>query len=328
MKTPAFWYKSSPDLLACALSPLARFYHWADRHNKQQTDPKRASIPVLCVGNITAGGSGKTPVTLALHKLLQDEKLSVSPAFLTRGYKSHVVGPEYVDTSHSPEIWGDEALLLAEHGPTIVAKSRYDGAQLGFDTGRDIVLLDDGLQHYGLRKDLSFCVVDGAHGLGNGRPLPAGPLRVTLADALPDLDAFILVGDATHPSCSAILSCGKPVFKASVHPTNLDELPRNMPYLAFCGIGLPQKFKTTLNQNGFHLVGFEDFADHHTYSADELLSLINTALKKDARLITTEKDFARLPDFPKKSMIDVLKIELVWEDAPALSRYIKEALGK
>ncbi|MDY0030281.1 MAG: tetraacyldisaccharide 4'-kinase [Pseudobdellovibrionaceae bacterium] len=328
MKTPDFWYKDSPNLLSHILSPMARLYQWADRHNKTQKRQRQAPIQVLCVGNITAGGSGKTPVVLALLKLLLNHKISLSPAFLTRGYKSHVIGPEYVDNSHNPDLWGDEALLLADHGQTIVAKSRYDGAHLAADTGRDIVLLDDGLQHYGLKKDLSFCVVDGAHGLGNGLVLPAGPLRVSLPDALPDIDAFILIGDPVHPSCKEILSCGKSIFKASVRPTNLNELSRDISYLAFCGIGLPQKFKKTLEQNGFHLVGFEAFADHHSYSADDLSKLVNTALKKNVRLITTEKDFARLPDFQKKSMIDVLKIELAWEDEAALSKYIKEVLGK
>ncbi|MCB1557647.1 MAG: tetraacyldisaccharide 4'-kinase [Alphaproteobacteria bacterium] len=327
MKTPSFWYKDKPDFMARLLSPLGALYQWADRYNYNRTDARRAPLPVLCVGNINAGGSGKTPTVVALFKLLQDYQLAKAPAFLLRGYHSRVVGPCYVEEAATSDQWGDEAVLLSDIGPTIVAQSRYDGACLAARCGQDIVVLDDGLQHYDLAKDISFCVVDGAHGFGNGLALPSGPLRVTFEDAIPAIDAFIVIGDPTHSSCSMIFSSGKPVFRAALRPTNLSELSLDQPYFGFCGIGLPQKFKSSLQDCGVKLVGFESFADHHAYSFDDLAALGKKATALGARLITTSKDAVRLVDFPQKSLVDELKVSLVWEDQIAVVDFIRGRLS-
>ncbi|MFA7276501.1 MAG: tetraacyldisaccharide 4'-kinase [Pseudobdellovibrionaceae bacterium] len=324
MKTPTHWY-SSPfygPLAAWALSPFAFLYAFGARHHRAQASPRPVEIPVLCLGNLVAGGSGKTPTAIALRKILDQSKISLSPTFVTRGYKGSITGPERVDGSHDPCLWGDEALLLARHAPTFVARNRYDGAVAALSAGADCIILDDGFQNYSLHKTLSFCVIDGQMGFGNGQVIPSGPLREPLQDGLDRADAFILIGDDTR-DVRAVLPPDKPVFTAQITPCAKDALP-NVPYIGFCGIGFPDKFKSTLEKAGVTLAGWRSFADHHVYTIDDMTRLVGDALAHDARLVTTEKDYVRLPDFAKKSLIDVLPVEVVFDDPAAFIAFLKK----
>ncbi|MEK7800939.1 MAG: tetraacyldisaccharide 4'-kinase [Pseudomonadota bacterium] len=326
MKTPAFWYAPSPhNSLARLLSPLAALYAHMARLDKSRYTPKSVTAPVICIGNIIAGGSGKTPCAITLMKLLKDSKTFLSPAFVTRGYKGKVEGPERVDDTNSPTFWGDEALLLCRHAPTYVAQNRLAGAELAIFNGADAVLLDDGLQHYSLQKDISFCVIDCMMGFGNGKVIPAGPLRQTLSDAWPAIDAFLLIGDDIH-NIRAQLPLSKPVFTGTLKACEPLELS-NTPYIAFCGIGFPDKFKKTLSENGIELAGWHPFADHHAYTMDDMTRLVDEAINNKARLITTEKDFVRLPDFHQKSLIDVLPIEIHFDEPQNIIDFIRSKLA-
>lgn len=327
MKTPAFWYQSSSSLCGHLLSPLSSVYRFFARSHQNQSVPQTVTAPVICVGNIVAGGSGKTPTTMALLQLLQDRQISLSPSIVTRGYKGHIEGPERVDRFHSPILWGDEALLLAEHAPTIVSKNRYKGAQYAVETGADLIVLDDGLQNYSLTRDIGFCVIDGMMGFGNGRVIPAGPLRQTLEDALPSIDAFILIGEDMR-NVEDLLPQDKPVFTARIVPRP-DADPRYMgPYVGFCGIGYPEKFKQTISKNGFELTDFIAFPDHHAYTDTDLSRLVERAMDLKSRLLTTEKDFVRIADFPKKSLIDVLAVDLVFDAPEKLAGFIQTKLAR
>ena len=324
MKTPSFWYATSsprPPLLARVLSPLASLYAAGARFHRNHAAPRAVSIPVICLGNLVAGGSGKTPTSIALMKLLKDRNNFLSPAFVTRGYRGKITGPERVDDSNNAVFWGDEALLLARHATTYVAANRYLGADHAQFNGADAVLMDDGLQNYDLQKTVSFAVIDGMMGFGNGQVIPAGPLRQPLEDGLSRADAFILIGDDTR-SIRATLPANKPVFSARITvPDHLD-LPQT-PYIAFCGIGFPDKFKATLTKHGTHCVAFHAFADHHAFTMEDMTRLVDDAIEHKARLITTEKDYVRLPDFSKKSMIDVLPIEIAFDDPDGILAFIK-----
>lgn len=326
MKTPAFWYAPSQhNGLATILSPLAALYARIARLDKSQHTPQTVTAPVLCLGNIVAGGSGKTPCAIALMKLLKDSQTFLSPAFVTRGYKGKVEGPERVDDTNSPTFWGDEALLLCRTAPTYVAHNRLAGAELAIFNGADAVLLDDGLQHYSLQKDISFCVIDGMMGFGNGHVIPAGPLRQTLSDALPSIDAFLLIGDDIH-HIRAQLPPDKPIFTGKLNVCKPLELS-STPYIAFCGIGFPDKFKKTLVENGVELAGWYPFADHHAYTMDDITRLVDDALQNKARIITTEKDFVRLPDFHQKSLIDVLPVEIHFDEPQSILTFIHSKLA-
>lgn len=336
MKTPSFWYPSPasrPPLLARILAPLASLYAAGARFHRDHATPHSVAIPVICLGNLVAGGSGKTPTAIALMKLLKDRTMFLSPAFVTRGYRGKITGPERVDDSNNAVFWGDEALLLARHATTYVAANRFQGADHARFNGADAVLLDDGLQNYDLQKTVSFAVIDARMGFGNGRVIPAGPLRQPLADGLSSADAFILIGDATQAatqdstrSVRAALPDKVPVFSARMTVPDHVDLPQT-PYVAFCGIGFPEKFKASLAGHGVDCVAFHAFADHHAFTMDDMTRLVEDAIERKARLITTEKDYVRLPDFSKKSLIDVLPIEIVFDDPDAIVTFLQTRIA-
>ena len=324
MKTPSFWYKPTASIASTFLSPLAKLYATGAKFHRTHSKPQPVASPVICLGNLVAGGSGKTPTAIALMKLIVDSHLFLSPAFVTRGYKGKVVGAERVDDSNNSTMWGDEAILLARHATTYVSANRYEGADHAVFNGADAVILDDGLQNYDLIKDISFAVVDGMMGFGNERVIPAGPLRQPLEDGYSRTDAFIVIGEDTHHIVDKLPE-DKPVFRAKMLVREPVDLPHT-PYIAFCGIGFPDKFRATIDSQKIDCVGFHAYADHHHFTIEDMTKLVDEALDKKARLLTTEKDFVRLPDFTKKSLIDVLPIEIIFENPDAIIDFIRARL--
>lgn len=325
MKTPSFWYDSEPlsPLFSFLLRPFAWLYTWGARLHEKHSHPAPHPLPVICLGNLTAGGSGKTPTSIALSKLFQAERVFLSPAFVTRGYRGKIRLTERVDQSGNAALWGDEAVLLARHAPTFVSPNRHAGALAAKSHGADVVILDDGLQNYSMTKSVSFAVVDGQMGFGNGEILPAGPLRQPLEDGFKSVDAFILIGEDTA-RIEKTLPPDKPVFKANLQVRIPPDLPLHEPYVGFCGIGFPEKFRRTLIEIGIDLKGWHPFADHHPYTIQDMYLLMGEALDKKTRLITTEKDYVRLPDFHQKTMIDTLPVEIVFESPDLLLAFIRE----
>ncbi len=327
-KTPSFWYRSESSaepLIETAMAPLACIYALGHKIHQISKKPQHFSAPVICIGNIVTGGSGKTPSALALSKLIKHEKLALNPFFLTRGYGGHMKGPVLAHPQeHDFRETGDEALLLAKSAPTIVAENRALGAELAIEEGADIILMDDGLQNPGIHKDIRLVVIHGDTGFGNKKILPAGPLRSPLLKAITNADAFIMIGEDKR-NVRAILPAGKPVFSASV--SALETPPKDKKYVAFAGLGYPQKFFNTLDKLGCNVVETLSFPDHYPYMAEDLERLSGLAEGKDAELITTEKDYQRLPtDF--KTKVHVLPIELAWDNEAALVAFLKDKLQK
>jgi tetraacyldisaccharide 4'-kinase len=323
MKAPSFWYDTSNrlNLLARALIPLGSLYAHVGQAIRTHKSPRAASLPVICVGNLVVGGSGKTPTALAILDIIRQEKIFLSPAFLTRGYGGAVRGPERVDPQGDASIWGDESLLLARHAPTFIARNRYNGVEMIREYGHDVVILDDGLQHTQLKKDISLCVIDGATGFGNGEVMPAGPLRQSLREGFDLCDAFIVVNDDIRRTQN-ILPTNKKVFTAHLVPRDDIDLSENGDYVAFCGIAFPEKFRKSLNTCRAKVINFHVFDDHHPYNFAEIGRLVDEALRHNARLITTEKDFVRLPDFARKNLIDVLPIALSFDEPTQIAHLI------
>lgn len=326
LKTPSFWYKDKlgvSSLWELAFWPLSFVYEAGHRLRFSSKSTFRANIPVICVGNVTAGGSGKTPVALALHDLLTARGLTQSPYFLTRGYGGSQCEAAQVDVHDGGvERWGDEALLLVEKGPVIVSPIRADGAALAMKSGADLVLMDDGFQNPSLHKDISLLVLDGSAGLGNGKLLPAGPLREHFKDALVRCDAVIIIGE-DRQDIRARVPSSIPVFFAHLAPVFEGDLSAR--YIGFAGLGRPVKFKRAMESFGLHLVGFHAFADHYAYSTHDIDRLIAEARAKDAFLITTTKDMARLhPSLAED--IKIFPVSLHWEDEEAVASFFKARL--
>ena len=250
--------------------------------------PHRPRAKVVCVGNLTAGGTGKTPIAIAVARALIAR--GTRPVILSRGYGGRMKGPAVVDPAHdTANETGDEALLLAAAAPVVVARDRRAGAVRADEEGADVIVMDDGHQNFSVAKDLSLVVIDGAVGFGNGRVLPAGPLREPVAQGLARADAVILVGDGT-PALSGFAG---PVLRARLTPVDVFGL-KGARVVAFAGIGRPKKFFESLRVLGADLLETREYADHHAYTASEIARLKSKARGTDAVLITTEKDFVRL----------------------------------
>lgn len=313
MNTPAFW--NSRNIVATALLPLSWGYDLARRLRRAWVTPTTLPVPVICVGNITAGGAGKTPVALHIGALLK--RAGIRAFFLSRGYGGRLSGPISVDPAmHNAGDVGDEPLLLCACLPTIVSKSRLAGAQYAIAQGAQVIVMDDGFQNPALKKNLSLVVVDGAIGFGNGFLLPAGPLREPLREGLARADALIVI-NATEPWT---LAQGKPVFTAATQPLAVDAV-KDRRWLAFCGIAYPQKFFTTLHNLGGHVMATRAFADHHPYMPHEIENLRHEATDLGAQLITTAKDLVRIPD-QCRGNIHALEIMLAFDKEEAFANLI------
>jgi tetraacyldisaccharide 4'-kinase len=275
MRTPDFWQHKGP--LALLLSPLGLLYGLSVAWKARTAKPYHCGVPVICVGNLTAGGSGKTPVALAVATRLLARGAKVF--FLTRGYGGAEAGPLLVTNQSAAKV-GDEALLLAKTAPTIVARDRAAGAKLAVAQGATVIVMDDGHQNFTLAKALSLAVVDG---FGNGLMIPAGPLRESVAQGLSRADVVIAMNDVP-------LAFGGPVLRARLAADSADFKGKRV--FAFAGIGRPEKFITSLQEAGAIVTGWEFFPDHHPYSTVEIARLRQQA--GDAALVTTEKDFVRL----------------------------------
>ncbi len=316
MQAPDFWRRDG--LLAHLLSPLGGVYHLAGVLRRAATRPWQAPLPVICVGNLVAGGAGKTPVALSLLEILRERGLK--PAALTRGYGGAAAGPLRVAPGeHDAAAVGDEALLLAAAAPTWVARDRVAGAKAAAADGANVIVMDDGFQNPSLKKDLSLLVIDAAYGLGNGRVMPAGPLRETPASGFARADAVVVVGEHYIGETEKNLSKDLPILRARLQPR--DSTLAGQRVFAFAGIGRPEKFFDSLRGLGAELAGTESFPDHQPYTAATLARLRGAAQAAGARLVTTAKDAARLGT--AAGDIAVLDVALAWDDKEALLRLLE-----
>ena len=315
MRAPGFWQRDG--LLSRLLAPFSGPV--ADATARRMAQPGwRPPVPVVCCGNPGVGGAGKTPLALDLGARLTRRGARV--AFLTRGYGGRGQTAARVTLGHEVRDVGDEALLLAAVAPTFVGADRVASAKAAVEAGATVLVMDDGLQNPGLVKDLSFIVVDGAVGFGNGRVLPAGPLREPVAASAARCQAAIVIGDE-HPSIGRLLPLHLPVLRATLRPEAPDLAGRRV--LAFAGIGRPSKFFTTLAEAGAVLVGHRAFADHHRFHPAELRRLQRRAEKLDAVLVTTPKDAVRLP--PEwLEVVHVADASLAWADETQIERLLSE----
>jgi tetraacyldisaccharide 4'-kinase len=322
MRAPEFW--SHDGMLARSLAPLGAVYAWAVARRLAEADEYRPAVPVICVGNIVAGGAGKTPVALSLAEALKRAGRAVH--LLTRGYGGTEVGPRAVDLDrHDAARMGDEALLLAAAAPTWVARWRPDGAVAAVSMGADIIVMDDGFQNGSIAKDLSLVVVDGFSGFGNGRVIPAGPCREPPARGLARADAMVLVGEDRTGAARLAEAAGAPVLSARLAPGPEAARLAGRRVVAFAGIGRPAKFFATLAECGAELVSSHAFPDHHPYGEGQVASLLAEAEAERALLVTTAKDRVRVPS-SLRSRVDVLTVTLEWQE-PALLAALLDRVG-
>lgn len=323
MKTPDFWYKDG-SLPAKLLSPLGGLYHVGATILSFCGRTYRASVPVLCVGNVTVGGSGKTPTTITLVKILHE--MGYTPHIISRGYKAAIPRTHRVLPTDSAEQVGDEALLLVKAAPTWIGPDRVPSCKSAIEQGADVLILDDGLQSNRIHKDLTFLVLDGHQSLGNEKIFPAGPLRMPWKKGLKEADGIVVIhkNEKVKKLLKSALESAKekPIFCGNFY-TKLPIPPQKI--IAFAGIGYPEKFKIYLESLKFEVIKFFPFPDHYAYTKKDIDRLTAAQKKYGVALLTTEKDAVKLPTIPH---LYTLPISLVFEKEEALKTFLRESLEK
>ena len=304
VEEPRWWYGASDTGIARALRPVGRITGWIAARRWHTRVPYKSTLPVICIGNFTAGGTGKTPLALEVARLLR--KAGAAPVFLSRGYGGRLKGPHRVTKgADSAADVGDEVLLLAQTSETFVARNRAAGARAieaavasGVCAGT-VIVMDDGLQNPSLAKDLTIAVVDGGRGFGNDLVMPAGPLRAPLAFQMGLADAIVVNQPPGALRPGLVLPKLKqkfpgPVLEATPVPAGATEWLRSRPIVAVAGIGNPARFFDLLRSLGGNVTETIAFADHHPMNEADAKRVLAKAGVHDAMIVTTEKDMARL----------------------------------
>ncbi|KGF68233.1 tetraacyldisaccharide 4'-kinase [Hoeflea sp. BAL378] len=292
-EAPPFWWQSA-GVQSALLSPFAWVYGRVARRILDKRVRKAMPVPVICVGNFTVGGSGKTPTALALGQAAI--ALGFKPGYLSRGYGGGVRHATVVDpVRDTARLVGDEPMLLAARALTVVSANRVEGAELLLREGADLIIMDDGFQSARLVFDQALLVVDARRGIGNGSVFPAGPVRAPVIDQVRHADALIVVGDGdgADPMIRLAARAAKPIHLARVHPRNAARF-KDRNCLAFAAIGDPEKFFATLEDAGVRLAQRRGFPDHHHFTDDEIEDLLAQSELYGLDLITTSKDHVRL----------------------------------
>lgn len=323
LSQPGFW-QQPPGLLARILSPLAGLYGGLVAR-RMAAPGRRLGIPVICVGNFTLGGAGKTPLAISIARMLAEA--GERPTFLTRGYGGSTRGPLLVDAADTAATVGDEPLLLARIAPTVVSADRLAGAKLAVASGATVIVMDDGFQNPDLAKDVAIIAVDGGFGIGNGLSFPAGPLRAPLHAQTPLASAVVVIGHGEPGERVAAYCRGaaRPVFSARLEPVGAAALAGRR-VLGFAGIGRPEKFRRTLLDLGADVAGFQGFSDHHRYSEADAAALATRAQAEKLLPVTTEKDLVRLAGGPARialaSMAATVPVRLVFDDTAGFRKLL------
>ena len=326
MQAPGFWARppAAPGWQARLLAPLAWLWRAVTRWRMARPPEARLPVPVVCVGNLTAGGAGKTPVVIALVERLKARGRAVH--VVSRGYGGRLAGPVRVDPrAHGPGEVGDEPLLIAAFAPVWVGRDRAAAGRAAVAAGAEVVVMDDGFQNHGLAKDLSIVVVDAAYGFGNGRVMPAGPLREPVGAGLARAQAVLAIG--SEAARARLLAdwpavAGLPLLAGRIAPLATGMNWQGLRALPFAGIGRPEKFFATLEGLGAEVVAGHALPDHAPLAPALLARLEAEARAKRAQLVTTEKDAVRLPA-AFRSKVLVLPVRLELADAAALDRLLE-----
>ena len=328
INTPEFWYKK--DLISkfktLLLLPFSIVWILLSLIKKNFAKRYKSHLKVICIGNLSIGGTGKTPFSIQTYKIL--EILGYKPVFLTRGYRGLTKGPILVNKSHNHKDVGDEALLLSKVGTTIVSSNRCIGAKYieNLKKNYDIIIMDDGLQNYQLEQDIKLLLIDKKLLFGNGYCIPAGPLRQTITQGLKKIDAIIFTGDGDIKDINLNFINNIQNFDTKLEIKNTFKTKQNN-FLAFCALGNPIKFFNTLKKNNFKIVLTKSFPDHYEYKNKDINTLREEADNRNLKLITTEKDYVKIDD--KENEISVLPIEINFSkaDGNKFKSFLKEKIN-
>ncbi|MDR1391209.1 MAG: tetraacyldisaccharide 4'-kinase [Holosporales bacterium] len=307
---PKFWSDKNSKFIKF-LEPISKLYSFISAAKLSSVVPEKLQVPVVCVGNIVLGGAGKTPTVELVCDILK--KKFKAPCILKNGYGGYLKNVVRVDPSlHSYLQVGDEALLSANIAPTWIGKNRLNSAKAALLAGADVVIMDDGYQNNSIEKDLKILVVDSGQQFGNEHLIPAGPLRESVESGIKKSDFVLIIGEKNLELEDRIKRGNPniPIFNAKMKVINPIKLESDK-VVGFCGLGYPPKFKKTLIECGFEVIDFIPFSDHHPYTITEIQKLINAAKNIGAKLVTTMKDYVKIPEIFRGEVIAIeVKLEI------------------
>ena len=322
MRAPEFWRTNNG--IARLLEPFGQIVAAVTARKIARSNPVRIAVPVICIGNLTTGGTGKTPVAADIAARLRARDLF--PAVLLRGYGGRLAGPVRITSDYTVDDVGDEALLHARKTPTWVSRDRVRGAEMAAKDGAEIIIMDDGHQNPSVAKDLSLVVIDGIAGFGNGRVIPAGPLREPVAQGLARAHAIVIMGDDPR-DLGGRLSSYAPVLRAHLTPGPEAKALKGQRVVAFAGIGVPEKFFAALSALGARVIARHPFDDHYAFEGSDIQPILDEAFSIGAIPVTTEKDAIRLPA-DQRQQVNVLSVGVEWENPAALEVLLDKALKR
>lgn len=329
-EAPPFWWTKA-DWRAWGLAPISLIYGWVAGRRMRRARRASVPVPVICVGNFTVGGAGKTPTAIAIARAAKAKGLK--PGFLSRGYGGTLDVTTVVDPGHHrAEAVGDEALLLCRETLTVISRTRVDGAMKLVEEGADLIIMDDGFQSARLTLDFALVVVDTIRGIGNGHLVPGGPVRAPIAEQMRQLSAILKVGngEAADRLVRQAARAGKQIYVATLAPRRNEDIAGKH-LLAFAGIADPQKFYRTTRELGGLIMQTRDFPDHHYFTEDEISDLLDDAAKEDLTLVTTAKDAVRLAGHHGRTAelrqkASVVEVDMAFDDAHAPQKIIETAI--
>lgn len=310
LKAPKFWYQKKDTYLSNCLYPLSLLFGFGTKIRNILSTTNKGPLPIICVGNIVVGGAGKTPVALKIGKLLI--KAGYKPGFISKGYAGLIKNSTLVKSWHSAKSIGDESILLSEVANTWVGVDRINSARLAKEKNSNCLIMDDGFQNPTIYKDFSIIVINASQEFGNKRVMPSGPLRESIKRGLSRSNLVIVIGDPSH-ELKQLIPKNIPIVKAKFEIKNENKNFKGQNIIAFAGIAYPEKFFQSLTDEGAKIFKKITFPDHHIYSENDLLSLAEIANKKKSILVSTKKDFVRIPK-SFRSLVNTLEGEIVFED--------------
>ncbi len=310
LKAPRFWYKKNDTYLSNTLYPLSLLFRLGTRLRNIISSQRISELPIICIGNIVVGGAGKTPVALKLGSLLKQN--GYKPHFVSKGYGGIETNNTLIKEWHSAQSVGDESLLLSEIAPTWIGKDRNKSFKLAKENGADCIIMDDGFQNPTIQKDFSIIVINGEQGFGNKRVIPSGPLRESISRGISRANLIIVIGEIAD-DIKRKISNSVPLIHAKFQISKDNKIYKNQKVTAFAGIAYPDKFYNSLDEQGAILEKKISYPDHHIFDENDMLNLAETANITKSILVTTKKDYVRIPK-SYRSLVSTLDGEISFED--------------
>ena len=322
LKAPKFWYKKKDTIFSRALYPLSLLFRLGTKIRNLVNHTNKSPLPTICIGNIVIGGAGKTPVALKIGKILI--RAGYKPNFISKGYAGIIKTSTLVKDWHSPKSVGDEPLLLSEVAPTWIGIDRNKSIQLAYNEGSDCIVMDDGFQNPTIHKDFSIIVINSSQEFGNKRVIPSGPLRESIKRGMSRTNLIVVIGEK-NINLKNLIPNNIPIISAQFIINNENKIFKGQKITAFAGIAYPEKFFNSLKLQGAKIMKEITYPDHHIFDENDILSLAETANKTQSILVTTQKDFVRIPK-SYRSLINTLEGEIIFENEDLLKEILSNVI--